>query len=264
MVGLLLIASIILSCSILNHLRHLKKHLNELKNMLFGIHYHFVDDHSIISCQGVQFFVPNFSEDILQRNLITTGNFYEIAILRQLDTLLPEQAIIFDIGANIGNHSLYWAKKRRAKKIYAFEPIPETFRILEKNIQLNHVEDIVIARNIALSDCRESLTIKSFSPENIGGTSLQKSASGNLRAIDLDHFKFPENNVDLIKIDVEGFECNVLRGAMNFLKNFSPKFIFIEVLTSENLQSVNNILTSLGYTLQKEFQDHNFLYKFIP
>jgi FkbM family methyltransferase len=226
-----------------------------------GIYRYFIDDNRVVSCRGVQFFVPNFIEDVIQGTLVVTGDFYEMDILEQLNSILPEQAVIFDLGANIGNHSLYWAKKRNAKKVYAFEPVLETFKILEKNIQLNHGENVIAAYNVALSDRQENLTIKSFSQQNIGGTSLKKSISGNIQAIDLDHFQFPEKNIDLVKIDVEGFECNVLKGATAFLRNYAPKFIFIEVLTWRNARFVRRFLSSFGYVLQQKLPDNNFLYQ---
>jgi FkbM family methyltransferase len=260
-VSLALIASLILHCSVLNHLRQLKRPIVDIKNNIFHLHRHFIGENCITSCRGVQFFVPNFLEDILQRTLVATGNFHEIAILEQLDTILPDQAVIFDLGANIGNHSLYWAKKRNARKVYAFEPVRETYKIFKKNIQLNHAEEIIAAHNVAISDCRENLCIKSFSAENIGGTSLQKSALGDIQAIDLDHFQFPEKNIDLIKIDVEGFECNALKGATTFFKNYLPKFVFIEALTHRNRRFVRRFLCPLGYTLRQTFPGYNFLYQ---
>jgi FkbM family methyltransferase len=155
--------------------------------------------------------------------------------------------VIFDIGGNIGNNALYWALKWKAKKVYSFEPVPSTFSILQTNIALNGMEKVIIPVNVAIGDVIENLTIQSYSLSNIGGTELRKGQSGTIKAIPLDLFEFPEQRVDLLKIDVERFECEVIKGGVQFLTKFHPSRIFIECTNPARMKPIKRTLASLGY-----------------
>jgi FkbM family methyltransferase len=142
---------------------------------------------------------------------------------------LQASSVPANFGSNIGNHALYWAIRRKAKRIYAFEPIRSTFAILKRNIELNRLENVIVPINAALGDVNENLSIKSYNLDNIGGTVLQKQGGGEVTAIPLDSFRFPEKKVDFVKIDVEDFELHLLKGAFDFLNSFRPDAIFIEI-----------------------------------
>jgi uncharacterized UPF0160 family protein len=83
-----------------------------------------------IALRGVRFSVPLFPNDWIQHHMVQDGNFYEFNDLAYLDQFVPFQSVIFDLGANIGNHAVYWACIRKAERVYAFEPVPSTYEIL--------------------------------------------------------------------------------------------------------------------------------------
>jgi FkbM family methyltransferase len=213
-----------------------------------------------VTFDHIFFYVPFFPTDWIQRGIVTTATFYETGILRELTDCVQPGSIVFDIGANIGNHALYWALKRKAGKVYAFEPVPRTFDILVRNIELNCLQNRIIPLRIALSDRRENLSIVHYSLENIGGTGLQKDALGGIPATALDSFEFPEGRVDFVKIDVEGFEVNIIRGGLLFLQKTKPKYIFIEIFPKASREWMAKTLSELGYSIVKNF-GNNFLYK---
>jgi FkbM family methyltransferase len=172
--------------------------------------------------------------DGIQRIIVDSGNFFEISHLTAVDPFIPDDAVIFDLGSNIGNHALYWATRRKARKVYAFEPVPATFEILARNVALNQLDKTIVPINMAVGDVKENLTVKWYYLGNIGGTELAKGPTGTIPAIPLDEFQFPEGKVDFVKIDVESFEVSALQGALNFLRRFRPKYIFIELRSHEN------------------------------
>ena len=139
--------------------------------------------------------------------------------------------IIIDAGANVGAFSLY-ASMLGAKKVYAFEPVKETYDILVKNIKMNKLENKVIPINKALGDKNETKTI-SFMNAGDGGASLKEERKKGKREeiisiIKLDDF-VKENKikrVDFIKMDVEGYEENVLLGAKETIKKWKPILSF--------------------------------------
>ena len=119
--------------------------------------------------------------------------------------------VVLDVGANYGDSSIWWAKKFGAK-VVAFEPLNDVFIELEKNIELNSAD--VIAYNLAIGN-----------GEEISGNSQGRmfSAGGDLKIKTkrLDDYSF--DRVDLLKIDVEGFEYEVLKGAENTINKFKPR-----------------------------------------
>lgn len=206
---------------------------------------------------NIQFFVPNYPFDAIQKIIVNSNNFYEQDILEDLNQFLPSNAIICDIGANIGNHTLYWLFNHKADFIYCFEPRLETFNILEKNIEINQVKDKTQCFNFALSDNSTKLSVQSFSQDNIGANFYCKNPVGNIKALPLDEIEI-NKKIDFMKIDVEGMEIDVLAGAENTIKKYTP-VIFIEIFY-ENYHKVNYLLEKLGYSMIKEYPNSNYLY----
>lgn len=206
---------------------------------------------------NVLFYLPNISDDFIQK-IIAEGHFFEEGELSIVSKYIPQNAVILDIGANIGNHSLYWASKCRPAKIYSFEPIPETFDILKKNVELNHMTEVIKPINIGLSDVLTTGEISDFSPTNIGATSIRKSKDGSLKLNKLDNINIPEGRVDFVKIDVENHELFVLRGAIETLKKYKP-IIFIE-MWPKYFEEGDKFLRNLGYEIKEHTSEANFIY----
>ena len=209
--------------------------------------------------QDVLFYLPNYSQDYIQRIIVNTLGFYEQDVLNQLDQYIPDNSVVLDVGANIGNHTLYWAIKRNAQKVYSFEPVHDTFKILKKNIELNDLKDKVSLFEIGLSDERTNAKITVFNPSNIGATHIGKCEVGDMQIDKLDNIEIKEK-VDFVKIDVEGHEHFVLRGGAEFFKKQKPA-IFIESF-DEQYPETARILDIYGYKLEKTFPDDNYL--FVP
>ena len=136
-----------------------------------------------------------------------------------------DKAVVLDIGANIGNHTLAFATC--ASQVHAFEPVPETFRILQRNITRNHLPNVQ-AWNLALSDRQEKISIYLGKPGNMGMSSMeQKESSGaqvEITSVAGDGFleKHDINRVDFMKIDVEGHEYFVILGLMETIRQCTP------------------------------------------
>ncbi|MBK9285310.1 MAG: FkbM family methyltransferase [Sphingobacteriaceae bacterium] len=127
---------------------------------------------------------------------------------------------IYDIGANTGIYALIAKTINPNAKVYAFEPQPLFFKLLQKNIELNNY-DIKAYRN-AVSNLDGNIVIEDYLIEN---------HTINVEALQLDSFVQKNNlkSIDLLKIDVEAHEPQVLEGFMKNLAQFKPTFL-IEVL----------------------------------
>jgi FkbM family methyltransferase len=124
--------------------------------------------------------------------------------------------IFYDIGANIGDWTLYVAAVNPKCKIYAFEPHPLIFKNLLKSIDVNKYENIEV-QNFGLGDIECSLDLM-CDPENQGNNSIcVKPEAGNISLISIeikrasDYIKLKPAERILVKIDVQGYEENILR-----------------------------------------------------
>ena len=95
--------------------------------------------------------IIGYEGDYILSTIENTGDFYESAILKKWTPLLGQPTNILDIGANIGNHTIYWATHLPVQQITALEPYPDNFDCLRKNIENNHLS-YVTAVPIALGD----------------------------------------------------------------------------------------------------------------
>lgn len=194
--------------------------------------------------------------DFIQRTIFMTEDYFDIRSLRWLkeNGIVRENMNVLDIGANIGNHTVYFAKECNVNYIYSFEPVFETYKMLDKNCKLNGLENVSL-HNFALGKEKASVKIKSFNKENCGGTALQYGYGG-MDCYALDDLKI-DKKIDFIKIDVEGFENEVLLGGMNIIKKNRP-IIYVEIF-EENRNKVDKTLSGLGYVL-KERKIDDYLY----
>ena len=156
---------------------------------------------------------------------------------------IPRQGdVVIDVGANYGDSSIWWSKVFGAKVI-AFEPLENIYRVLLENIKLNDAG--VMPFNLALGTGEP---IKGISDGSMF-TKVQGNEASEFPSRRLDDFSF--GKVDLLKIDVEGFETEVLKGSLETIEKYHPKII-LETHTRELKRSCNNILEKVGYELKHQ------------
>lgn len=123
-----------------------------------------------------------------------------------------------DCGAFSGDSALIFEKEYHPRKIYAFEPEHNNFKLMSKTININNLKKVVPV-NKALDSEKGTLNILNL------GVKSHISVEGNQRveAITIDDFVSEHNlSVGLIKMDIEGYELNALRGAEATIKQFQP------------------------------------------
>lgn len=142
-----------------------------------------------------------------------------------------------DVGANVGCYSLLFGQwVGSTGKVFAFEPAPETFKALSSHVALNSLDGVMIPVNKAVSD--ESSSVDFLALNTLGMSRLlvqneRAEASQVIRvpAVSIDEFCAREKVLpNLIKIDVEGFELSVLRGARETIKACRDRLaLFVEM-----------------------------------
>eukprot|EP00042_Codosiga_hollandica_P043175 m.406357 g.406357 ORF g.406357 m.406357 type:complete len:380 (+) comp56494_c0_seq8:996-2135(+) len=156
--------------------------------------------------------------------------------LRGLDLQLPRprDPLFLDVGANIGIHALFTAAL--GIRTHAFEPLPKNFKVLECSMRANPtLAQFLTLNSFGLGQQNEDQACMSVESSNQGNSYLDLSRSKctsariKIRRLD-DYWKEVLNfeQVYLMKLDVQGFEGFVLRGAMEMLRHKPPIFIFTE------------------------------------
>jgi FkbM family methyltransferase len=181
---------------------------------------------------------------------------YEATSLEVWRRLAPDARVILDVGANTGVYALAARCLNPDAKVIALEPVERVFRRLQRNIDLNGYD--INAEQLAASDSTGTSLIHDLPFEHLYSASLDHSMLENYTDVveysvltkRLDDYLCDAglNFVDLIKIDVEQFEPQVLRGMGNLLANCKPTLL-IEILNQRVAREVNDITRNLGYNV---------------
>jgi FkbM family methyltransferase len=200
------------------------------------------------------FYEVDLSEGI-DLSLFLFGHFQDHITNNKLLSF-PEDAVIFDIGANIGSMALRFAKLSPHGHVFAFEPTVYAFNKLRRNLALNPelAERITPVQCFVSDQTRPDSQIKAYSSWKIDGGILK--AAGSTLAVSIDDFCLQHDiqKIDLIKIDTDGHELSVLRGARETLRKNHPSLIFeigLYVLQEQKIrfESYDNILSAAGYRM---------------
>jgi FkbM family methyltransferase len=203
------------------------------------------DDIWTLPC-GVKIYLPLYPfGSFVQKGIANNNDFAYRKDLDFLAKYIPNNAVILDIGANIGNHSLFWASGivgAPAKRIHAFEPVPATYQMLLRNIAINDFGNVIVPHNLGLGNESRNGTIKNSPRDNIGGASIQEYAKGELHRFifcieRLDDVDLGEDRIDFVKIDVEGFELNALAGMKGTLTKHHP-VVWVESFSDKASQVI--------------------------
>lgn len=152
----------------------------------------------------------------------------EVTIALKLASLVPDDGVIYDLGANIGLYSLVFAANRR-RVVHAFEPFDEALMGLRRNIEINRLSNIHV-HPIVLTDHRGTCR---FTIDSKLATTSHISAPGeegrDFECSDLDSYieKKKLAPPDLLKLDIEGSEQLVFNGMQNVLRQRRP-YVFLE------------------------------------
>jgi FkbM family methyltransferase len=168
---------------------------------------------------------------------IYLGNIYERQTKAALRKLVSPGSLVLDIGANIGAHTLNLAQLVGPNGcVIAFEPTDYAFRKLSRNLELNpQLANRVTACHCFLTEADDDkvpLAIYSSWPlaEEAGlhakhlGREM-RTESARARSLDSALAELADRKVQLVKLDVDGFECDVLRGATALLRDVQPIFV---------------------------------------
>ena len=202
-------------------------------------------------------------DDGLVRMIYYKSPYVEQNDLNVFLSFCRTESVIFDIGANTGLYSLSSASIHDQARIFSFEPNPVNLNRLRYNIQLNPFTNLEVApfavgdqsteiefhvlKDDKLSDT--SSAVKDFSHSSYRGEKEWKSIK--VKQVTIDEYVKDQSldRLDLLKIDVEGYEINVIEGGMESFKRFKPIIMLESFLDKEKRAYFNDLAKALNYTI---------------
>ncbi|MEZ5428962.1 MAG: FkbM family methyltransferase [Pyrinomonadaceae bacterium] len=194
--------------------------------------------------------------------------------------LVKKGFVIFDVGTNVGETLLNFAELTgEGGFVYGFEPDEKNFRGVKKNIALNNFSNVYVF-NSGISDKKETLKLYRVDEHNLGMNRVlrDEDETGGLDFTEIETTTLDDivkengiSQLDLIKIDIEGYEMHALRGAGEILRRFRP-ILFIEVGYSRLIKNGTSPNEMIGFledfdyriyhaeTLERITGDYDFSY----
>jgi FkbM family methyltransferase len=167
--------------------------------------------------QNIMYVDPKDSLDLF------INKIYEPYETQLVSSKIKQGGVVLDIGANIGYYTLIFAKLvGQNGKVFAFEPEPANFRVLEKNVSVNGYSN-VIPEQKAVSNRNEKKKLY-LNKQNAGMHTIYKSKNANLGSVEIEtvsldnYFSNYRGKIDFIKMDIEGSEYTALEGMQTILK----------------------------------------------
>jgi FkbM family methyltransferase len=193
----------------------------------------------------------NRNDTVIGRLIETYGEYFETEV-NVFRRFVSAGDVVLDVGANIGAHSLALARLvGPGGLVFAFEPQRIVFQTLCANMALNSLDNVHCV-NAAVSDIPGRLGLADPDPgvaNNFGGAQVSMLAGAPQAALVerlvLDDF-LNIGRLKLIKIDVEGMEASVLRGARRLLSQFKP-VLYVENAFPESSPELASLLAEVGY-----------------
>lgn len=208
-----------------------------------------------VSCSGDSLKLPYTGCNAALEREQLRGMFYEQADLLALKPIVPEGAVIADIGANTGNHTLFFARVLKASTVIPVEPNPDAIRHLKRMIAENSLENVDPSLlGIAVGASSGHAQVITGRRGHLGTARMKMIDDGSVPVRPLD--ELITETIDVLKIDVEDMEIDVLKGAEELIRRDRP-ILMIEV-QDENLLPILDITCRLGYTVKKIFADFGY------
>lgn len=190
--------------------------------------------------------IQGFESEYIFEQVRNAGQFYELSLLEELQELLgARQGLIVDVGANLGNHTVFFSGVLN-RNVVAVEPEPKNVELLRKNVNLNRLGALVDVHAVAAWEHNGTVSIEQNLANNRG--TFRVAPLGLSVACKPLSDIVGNRRVAAMKIDVEGAELQVIRGAIDIIKRDRP-LISAELHSSSARAEVGTLLEEQGYIL---------------
>ena len=196
------------------------------------------------------FLLYNKNDIYIGKSIEKYGEFSHLeAVL--FEQICKDGDIVFEVGANIGAHTINLSKLVGSGYVVAFEPQRLVFQNLCSNLAINSISNVYTYQE-AVSDENGTIVIPECDftkNNNFGGINIENAKRGTtVYKQKLDNFINKIDKLKLLKIDVEGMEIGVIKGAKELIKKFRP-IIYVENDRQEHSKNLIELLWSMDYKM---------------
>lgn len=214
------------------------------------------------------YYLPFFAFKDRIRNKIINNQISDEKVYDKLQELIKSDSIVLDVGANYGQLSILWSQNNSGVTVYAFEASKFIFDILKKNILIN-LANVKAINSLVGNKSQEKINIKkAFLKKNYtyGSNRIEEITEFNkkgdiINAIKIDDLKF-DKEISAMKVDVEGYDIDVLKGAeKTILKNKMP-IIFEyndQYYDNSKIKDLKEFLKKINYKIDSKIDEINYL-----
>lgn len=194
----------------------------------------------------------NYIENDRISNHWKNNQFYEIELLKKIKSL-NLNGVYVDVGSHHGNHSIYFEKFCNSEKVISIEGNPFNFNYLKMNITQNKCKNILF--NIIVSDKEDETLTMRYNMRNTGMSRVDQNATPNNTNYNLiqnttntlDNLLKNEENISIIKLDIENYEYYALLGAQNIINKHRPVIVIELHKHSTYYNEIINFLDKNNY-----------------
>lgn len=198
---------------------------------------------------GLRFLARPGMAGIVKNIYTGLADFSEMAFLLHF---LRSEDLFVDVGANVGSYTLLASGVCRARSI-AVEPIPSSYEVLNRNLQLNDLQTLVTVHGLGIGSEADTLFFTTeldalnrvIEPQQRRG--VGREGVSPIRVVTLDEL-LARRRANLVKVDVEGYELEVLKGAREVLTREDLKCVIIEMVHAEDLAAIHTLLVKNGFS----------------
>lgn len=219
------------------------------------------------------YYLPQFALRDIIRSEIINNKIFDEKVYEAARKYIKEDSIVLDVGANFGQLSLLFSKCKRNVEVYSFEASKYIYEILEKNIFINNA-NIKSFNNLVGNETKEDQLIKKIDISKYytyGSNMIEKIESNinsishveKINSIRIDDIFF-DKKISLIKIDVQGYDLEVLKGAKKTILRHQVPVIFEYESDFENnfnytFSSFEKYIDEIDYKIELKIDTSNYL-----
>ncbi len=181
------------------------------------------------------YYLPQFALKDLIRNEIIDNKIFDRKVYETAIKYVKDDTIVLDIGANFGQLSILLSKCKKDVEVYSFEASKYIFEILKKNVQINNA-NVKLFHNLVGNETEQELFIKKLNISKFntyGSNMIEKTELRNENSLNIEKINsikiddiFFDKKISFMKIDVQGYDLEVLKGSKKTIIKQQMPIIF--------------------------------------
>lgn len=219
------------------------------------------------------YYLPQFALKDLIRNEIIDNKIFDKKVYETAVKYVKDDTIVLDVGSNFGQLSVLLSKYKNNVEVYSFEASKYIFEILKKNVQINNA-NVKLFHNLVGNETKQELFIKKLNISKFntyGSNMIEKTEIRNENSLNIEKINsikiddiFFDKKISFMKIDVQGYDLEVLKGSKNtIIKQQMPIIFEYEEDFAKDFnytfKNFENFIDEINYKISIQIDKSNYL-----